>query len=284
VSATPLAGHRVLVTGGSMGIGYACAEAAARAGATVVIAARGAEALGAAAERLRGAGLAVSTSLTDVSDPAAVEALVQRMREAPGGLQGVVHAAAVLGPIGPATDQDPHAWWAAVRTNLFGTFLVATAAARSMGAGGSIVLFSGGGATAPFPNFSAYGAAKAAVVRFGETLAAEVAGRGIRVNCIAPGLVATRMQEQTLAAGDAAGAEYVAQLQERLKEGAVPATLAAEAAVFLLGPDSAGITGRLLAAPWDDWRAWPAHATDIAASDVFTLRRILPAERGFRWQ
>jgi NAD(P)-dependent dehydrogenase (short-subunit alcohol dehydrogenase family) len=278
-----LAGRRVLVTGGSMGIGRASAEAVARAGARVVIAARGAETLQQAAAEMQGAGYDVHPVAADVSQPDQVRALIASVEARLGGIDGVVHAAAVLGPIGPATATEPEAWWTAVRANLFGSYLVATMAARSMTSGGSIVLFSGGGATSPFPNFSAYGCSKVAVVRFGETLAQELEGSGIRVNCLAPGMVATRMQDQTLAAGDAAGAQYSQTVRQRLQEGAVPAGLAAAAAVFLLSPAAEAINGRLLAAPWDDWQAWPEHAVELRNSDVFTLRRIMPADRGFKW-
>jgi hypothetical protein len=80
-----------------------------------------------------------------------------------------------------------------------------------------------------------YGPAKAAVVRFAETLAQEVEGEGILVNCVAPGFVATRMQEETLAAGERAGAGYVESVRNRLEQGAVPPELAADAVAFLDG-------------------------------------------------
>jgi NAD(P)-dependent dehydrogenase (short-subunit alcohol dehydrogenase family) len=275
----------VVVTGGSMGIGRACALAALRAGARVLLAARGEAALAAARSDLAAHG-EVHAVATDVAHEESVEQLFESAERLLGGLDGVIHAAALLGPIGPALDAPSDEWWAAVRTNLFGTFLVATAAARRMRArGGRIVLFSGGGATSPFPNFSAYGSSKAAVVRLAETLAAELESEGIAVNCIAPGLVATRMQEQTLAAGERAGAEYGAAVRQRLADGdTVAPELAADAAVFLLSDRSDGITGRLLAAAWDGWREWPEHLAELQPSDVFTLRRIVPADRGFGWR
>jgi NAD(P)-dependent dehydrogenase (short-subunit alcohol dehydrogenase family) len=282
---TGLAGRRVVVTGGSMGIGRACAAAAVAAGARVLIAARGAEALASTAAAL-GTDGDVAWATADVGDPADVAALFDKAARALGGVDAVIHAAALLGPIGPAVDTDAEAWLGAVRANLFGSYLVATEAARRMrkgGGGGRIVLFSGGGATSPFPNFSAYGASKAGVVRLAETLAVELAGEGIAVNCVAPGLVATRMQTQTLEAGARAGHAYVASVQEKLEQGAVPPELGAAAALFLIAPASEGITGRLLAAPWDDWHSWPARRAAIAAGDLFTLRRIVPADRGLDW-
>jgi 3-oxoacyl-[acyl-carrier protein] reductase len=204
-----------------------------------------------------------------------------------GGLHGVVHAAGIYGPIGPVTQVDPDAWLEAVRVNLFGTFLVLRAACRRMiegGSGGSIVLLSGGGAASPFPNYTAYACGKVGVVRLTETASLEVASHGIRVNCVAPGFVATRLHEQTLAAGEALAGEFAAKTKAELAKGGVPASVAARTAAFLLSSRADGITGRFVAAPYDRWEQWPGHLEQIAGSDLFTLRRIVPRDRGMDWQ
>jgi NAD(P)-dependent dehydrogenase (short-subunit alcohol dehydrogenase family) len=271
----------------------------------VVIAARGAETLVAAearlsaeygAERVRGVA-------ADVGREGDVAALFRVAEGWMGGIDGVIHAAAVLGPIGPTAEVDPERWLETVRVNLFGSYLVSAAAARSMlgrieeGAGpahdaavtaelgrGSIVLLSGGGATSPFPRYTAYASSKVAVVRLAESLAEELAPAGIRVNALAPGFVATRMHAETLAAGARAGVDYLRRTAEELEEGGVPPELAGRAAVFLLSGESAGITGRLVSAPWDRWWEWPGRRAEIEGSDLFTLRRIVPRDRGGDWQ
>ena len=87
-----------------------------------------------------------------------------------GAVTSLVHAAAVQGPIGEITTVDPDEWLNAIRINLFGTFLaVRQTCARMKARGGRIVLFSGGGAAAPFPNYTAYACSKTGVVRFAET-------------------------------------------------------------------------------------------------------------------
>ena len=66
-------------------------------------------------------------------------------------------------------------------------------------------------------------------------------------------------------------------------EGGTPLERGAELAVFLASAASDGITGRLLSAVWDDWAALPARREELARSDVYTLRRIVPTDRGMNW-
>ncbi len=290
-----LRGKSILVTGGSMGIGLECARACLTAGARVMIAARGTSALADAERELTANGTgeaiatygireAIATTSTDVGDPAAVDALFAAFEGRFGRCDGVIHAAGVYGPIGPITEIDPAAWWDALRINLFGTLLVARAAARCMRAsgGGRIVLFSGGGAATPFPNYTAYATSKVGVVRFTETIAQELAPE-IEVNCVAPGFVATRLHEQTLQAAESAGA-FLEKTRAELARGGVPAGVGAAAAAFLVSDAAKGITGKFVAAPYDGYREWPQHLEELRDTDIFTLRRILPRERGMDWQ
>src|SRR3989475_7844721 len=122
------------------------------------------------------------------------------------------------------------------------------------------------------------------VVRLVESLALEVVEHGIRVNCVAPGFVATRMHEQTLAAGEAAGLDYLARTKTELAKGGVPPSVAARTIAFLLSPAAEAITGRFVAATHDHWEQWPEHLAEIRGSDLFTLRRIVPRDRGMDWQ
>jgi 3-oxoacyl-[acyl-carrier protein] reductase len=198
----------------------------------------------------------------------------------------VIHAAGVLGPIGSILEiEDPALWWETLRINLFGTFLITRAAARRMrdAGGGRIVLYAGGGASAPFPNYTAYASSKVAVVRFAETVAQELAP-DVEVNCLAPGFVLTRMHQQTLAAGEKAGKEFLEKTQSMLDEGGVSPTIAAEASAFLVSDAARGITGKFVAAAYDGYSEWPEHLAELRETDIFTLRRILPRDRGMNWQ
>ena len=183
----------------------------------------------------------------DVGDEASWEAIAPEI----ASLDGVVHAAGVLGPIGPAELVDPAEFSDVLRINVLGTFLAARATRAALArSGGAFVGFSGGGGTGPLVRFDAYAASKAAVVRLIENLAED----GMRANAIAPGFVATDIHQATLAAGkDAVGADYFERTRRELASGGTPAELAAELASWLLSDDSIGINGRLLSAPWDPW-------------------------------
>jgi NAD(P)-dependent dehydrogenase (short-subunit alcohol dehydrogenase family) len=255
---------RVLVTGGSMGIGRACAERLAADGWHVVVAARGREAIEETVASLPGAGH--EGIALDVGDPAAWDS-------APlGQLGALVHAAAVIGPVGPVERIDPAAFIDVLRINVLGTFLAVRACAPALRAsGGPIVAFSGGGATGPLARYDAYAASKAATARLVENLAAD----GLRINAVAPGFVATRMHEATLAAGpEAAGEGYYARTQRDLEAGGTPPDMAAELVAFLLSDAARGIAGKLISAPWDPWRE-PAFQERLRGDrDLATLRRI----------
>jgi NAD(P)-dependent dehydrogenase (short-subunit alcohol dehydrogenase family) len=149
---------------------------------------------------------------------------------------------------------------------------------------GKIIQLSGGGATNPLPRLSAYAASKAAVVRFAETLAEEVRQAGIDVNCIAPGALNTRLLDEVLAAGpEKVGQAFYERSLKQKAEGGAPLEKGADLAVFLGAAASDGITGKLLSAVWDPWLELPARLDDLQRTDVYTLRRIVPKDRGLEW-
>jgi 3-oxoacyl-[acyl-carrier protein] reductase len=196
---------------------------------------------------------------------------------AEGEVGGVVTAAATLAPIGPLGTWPIDAFRDTLDTNVVGTLLaVQTFLGPLRATHGAVVTFSGGGATAAMPNYDAYAASKAAIVRLTENLAAELRRDDVRVNSIAPGFVLSAMHIETVAAGpEAAGQEYYDRTRRALesKEGDSPA-LAAELVDFLLSPSSVGITGRLISARWDPWRE-PAFQGRLRSEPHFaTLRRI----------
>ena len=255
---------RVLVTGGSMGIGLAIAQALAERDHELVLVARGADELKRACASLPGG--AHRWHAFDVSDERAWEAVAYE------DLHGLVCAAAVIEPVGAIGEYDPAAFRRTLDINVGGTLLAVHHCLPALQAGdGSIVTFSGGGGTAPLPRYDAYAASKAAVVRLTENLAAALSP--LKVNCVAPGFVATRMHEATLAAGpERAGEAYYERTQRSLEEGGVPASEAAELVCLLL--DGVPFSGKLISAQWDPWRDPDFHQRLATDGSLGTLRRI----------
>ena len=200
-----LKGRHCLVTGGGRGIGRAIALALAREGAHVAILARTGSELDETAALLAEQGQEALKLQADVGRRDQVDAAVERVLAAWGGVDVLVNNAGIQGPIGRVEEVDPEAWMQVVQVNLGGCFYCTRKVLPTMIAQhyGKIINLSGGGAVGPRPFFSAYSASKAAVVRFSENLAGEVAEHGIDVNAIAPGAVNTRMLDQRLAAGAA---------------------------------------------------------------------------------
>jgi NAD(P)-dependent dehydrogenase (short-subunit alcohol dehydrogenase family) len=278
-----------LITGSSQGLGKTIAEQFLREGANVVLCARSEKDLSATRAELakKFPAQKVFAQPCDVSDEAQVNALAAFALRELGSLQALVLNAGVYGPMGPTESVPLAEWRRALEINLFGLLLPSRAVIphfKKTGRG-KIVVLSGGGATNPLPNISAYAASKAAVVRLMETLAEELKSFHVDVNAIAPGAMATRLVDEVLAAGpEKVGPAFFAKNQSWKKNGAVPLELGARLAVYLASADSDGITGKLISAQWDPWQDLQKHRDELAKSDIYCLRRIVPEDRGQKWQ
>lgn len=280
-----LEGKITLITGGSRGIGKGIASAFAKEGSNLVLSSRTKSELEVVKGELETHGKRVEIFPANVSQPKEVEDLVDFALEKFATVDILVNCAGIYGPIGIVTDIETDKWLEAIHINLYGTFLCIKAVLPTMirNKKGKIINLSGGGATSPFPRFSAYSVSKAAVVRLTETLAEEIKEYNIDINAIAPGAVNTRLLDEVLQAGEAAGKDFLASAVKQKQEGGVPPEKVAELAVFLASSKSDGLTGRLISLLWDNWREIPQHLDTIASSDIYTLRRIIPKDRGYDW-
>jgi len=273
-----LSGKVALVTGGSRGIGKAVVAGLAAEGARIMIAARNADELEQVRHQMCSVGAEVLGLATDVADAAQVEDLVDETIVQFGRIDVLVNTAGIQGPIGPLWETDPVQWRRAIEINLCGTMLCCRSVIPHMisAGGGKIINFSGGGATGPRSSFTAYAASKAAVVRITETLAEETRPFSIDVNAIAPGIVNTQMLDEIVQAGATAAGEH-----ERIEalrkdpEGFVAVEVPVGLVVFLASPESDGLSGKLISAPYDDWETWDqSRIRELAAQPWLTLRRV----------
>ena len=226
-------------------------------------------------------------SRCDVADWTQMERTATEIAAAWPHIDGLITCAGLQGAIGPAISLDPRQWSATIRANLDGTYYAIRAChelLRRAPRRAKIVCFSGGGATKARPNFSAYAAAKTGLVRLVETIAEELRDEPLDINAIAPGAINTRLTDEVLRLGPAVVGESEYQTALKQKEtGGGSLEKAIGLVEWLLSPASDGINGRLLSAPWDSWAGLGRHAEAIAKSDVYTLRRIMPEDRGLKF-
>jgi NAD(P)-dependent dehydrogenase (short-subunit alcohol dehydrogenase family) len=284
-----LAGRQAIITGGSQGLGLEIARKFVMAGADLMLCARNASMLEAALAEL--ASLAsgeqkIVSKVADVSVESDVLDVVNTTLELLGGCHILVNNAGVYGPKGEIESVDWQDWKKVIEINVYGSVLMSRSLLSHFKSQqyGKVIQISGGGATNPLPLISAYAVSKAAIVRYAETLALEAVGKGVDVNCIAPGALNTRMLDEILQAGpDKVGQAFYERAVKQKEDGGAPLAKGAELALFLASSASDGITGKLISAVWDNWEQWPKHLDELTQSDAYTLRRITGKDRGFEW-
>ena len=186
--------RRVLISGGTSGIGYACAEHLATRGDRVWVLGTGAEALARARRELSLAGATVC----DVSVESQVRAAVDEAGAVMGGVDAVFINAGVDGEGVPGADIDVAHFRRVLDVNVVGAFLVAKAVLRRPSPPHALVFNASVNALRPELNFLDYNASKAAVVSMAKSLALEVSGSGTSVIALCPGYFPTRMTKPYL--------------------------------------------------------------------------------------
>jgi NAD(P)-dependent dehydrogenase (short-subunit alcohol dehydrogenase family) len=236
-----LDGKVAVVTGASSGLGVAFSQALAEAGADVVITGRRTSRLAHTAGLVRAAGGRAVTVTADVASPEDCARVADEAVAQFGGLDILVNNAGI-GSAEPATRQAPADFRRVIEINLNGSFWMAQACGRLMRQGGTVVNVSSilGLTTAGLPQ-AAYSAAKAGLIGLTRDLAAEwTARKGIRVNCLAPGLFPSEMSDQY-------APDYLEGLMPRVLSGRLgdPRELAATL-VWLVSDASAYVTGQTI--------------------------------------
>jgi 3-oxoacyl-[acyl-carrier protein] reductase len=258
VSDAELGGKVAIVTGGGRGIGERIAKELAQAGMRVAVSARSREQIERVAREV--SGIAIPA---DVSDRASVAQLVRRTETELGPVDVLVNNAGVMsGPdSAPIWEQDPADWWRVFEVNVLGAYLCCREVLRGMvdrGRGRIINVGSGAAYLPAVPSNAggtAYGASKAALYRFSDLLAAQLAQRGIAVFTISPGLVRTAMTESF---GD--GAPWT------------PPELAPRLVRVLASGRADRLAGRYIHAEHDDIEELIGRAEEVRERDLNAIR------------
>jgi 3-oxoacyl-[acyl-carrier protein] reductase len=233
-----LSGQTALVTGASGGIGGAIARALHSQGAQVMVAGTRREALSTLANEL---GDSTHIGLADLADPAAADRLVKDAETAMGRIDILVNNAGITRDA-LALRMDEESWRAVIEVNLTAAFRLTRATLRGMlrRRHGRVIGVTSVVAVTGNAGQANYAAAKAAMIGMSKSIAAEIAGRGITVNCIAPGAITTAMTEKLTA-------EQRARLLAAIPAGrfGAPEDVAA-AVIFLASPEAGYVTGQTL--------------------------------------
>jgi NAD(P)-dependent dehydrogenase (short-subunit alcohol dehydrogenase family) len=241
-NAPPLAGKRVIVTGGAQGLGREFALHLAGLGAQVLAADIQPESLLETDAMARERGTAILTHTADVSDPTQTRALADHAAGSMGGLDALVNNAAFVAGLTrrPFEEIPEDEWDRVLAVNLKGAWLCAKATVRLLrdAGGGSIINLASEAAFSGSPGLAHYDASKAALIGLTRTLARELGPAQIRVNALAPGFIPTQ------ASARLSGAGYDTSATPLGRVGQAADLLGALA--FLISDDSAFITGQTL--------------------------------------
>ncbi len=265
-----------IVTGAGRGIGRAIAQRYAEEGAKVALVARTDSQLEETTAEIRSEGGMALAVPADVTDHCAVRAMVRQVEVELGPVDLLVNNAASFYCIGPSWEVEPEKWWTDVTINVLGVFLCCREIVPGMVARrkGRVINLIGGGVDAPLPYGSGYGISKAAVMRFTETLAAELREFGVMVFALRPGLVRTALTEYQMQSEE--GQRWFSHLTQRFEnENDVPPTLAAGLAVEFASGRFDALTGRYLRVEDDrgsDLDQVEARISTILEKDLHTLR------------
>lgn len=256
--AKKLQGQVAIVTGAGRGIGAAAAQRLARAGASVVLCARGEEEIEAVAAGLRGEGCQAVAVTCDVSDSENVEEVVETALDQFNRVDILLNNAAVIWPVEEVSEADVDEWAYSIHVNLVGPFYMARNVLPIMKAQryGRILNIASGAGQTPIPGMSAYCATKAGLDIFTRTLALELDGSGVTANLLSPGMVDTDMQADIRSVDtDESSMDYSHWHDVYEKGGLLSAGGTADLIYWLAGPWSRGRNGEIFRAGDAAWVA-----------------------------
>lgn len=281
--------RKVVITGASRGLGKKIAERFWSAGADLALISRNKDALEKMVDELEPNAREdqiIEFFECDLADLKIVPGLIEKIKNKFGNPEILINNAGMQGPIGPFHENNFEDWQKCLNVLLLAPVLLSQGFVSAMinKRYGKIINISGGGATKARPNFACYATSKCGLTRFTETMAEELKEFGIYANCVAPGAMKSEITREIIKAGaEKAGENEYNTALKLLNSSDLIQNKAADLIFFLASDDSNGITGKLISAVWDPWNELPEHLDDLKNSDVYTLRRIVPKDRGMEW-
>jgi NAD(P)-dependent dehydrogenase (short-subunit alcohol dehydrogenase family) len=262
-----LAGQVAVVTGGGRGIGRAIATTLSAAGMTTAILARSASEIEETARTIEQSG---GRARPFVTDAAAIRKAITEIERAFGCVSLLINNAAIPGPIGPFCETDVEQWWRSLDINLRGVMLCSRAVLPGMIARRNGRIINMGSSALPIAYFSAYATSKAALVRFTETVAAEVKPHGVSMFAMGPGTVRTSMAEHSLCSSD--GQKWLPWFKRIFDQGLdVPAERPSRLVLELASGRADILSGRFLSI-WDDLDSLLRNVKQIEERNLYSLR------------
>ena len=263
----------ILITGAGRGIGKRFALGFARLGAKIALVGRSRAEIDLAHIEIEQAGGNALRIRADVTDPEQLTLAVDRARVVFGNpVDVLICAAATTGPLHPFLQTPLRAWTETMQINLLGVIHSCRAVLPSMieRRAGKIIVLVCESDELPKVNFSAYATSKTAVVRFVESIAAELLEHNVQVNCFDPGAAYTNMTDEIIRAENRLDTRVVAAAKETRRTGGVSPELQLEHVTFLASEQSNHMSGKLIHVS-DDWKKL---RNAVLRPDALTLRRI----------
>ena len=284
-----LKGKNALVTGSSEGLGFEISKGFLKNGANLFMCSRSKEKLANAIselKKIKSSDQKIHYLVADVSKESNCEEIFSEFFCTFSKIDILVNNAGIIGPKGKFENLDWLKWKYAVEVNLFGSsFLIYKFITEFKKQNfGTIIQISGGGATSPLPNLSAYACSKAAIVRFIETISLELKEFNVSANSIAPGPLNTQILDEFIQAGpDGVGIDFYKKALKQKQNGGAPVKKTVDLCIALAKNKVPLISGKLISSIWDDWDNFEKFANELNSSDVYTLRRITARDRNFAW-
>ena len=277
----------VLVTGATKGLGAELAKHFWQLGANLLLLARSQDLLAKLRDELyltKSTHQQIEIFSVNLACQDQTEKFIQKIQ--PKNIDILINNAAIQGPIGSVWENDWKEWQETLQVNLLSPVALCRAIVPNMlrQKHGKVINLSGGGAASARPQFSAYAVAKAGLVRFSEILAEEVKSFHVDVNCVAPGMMNTELLNEIVKAGhERAGMSEYSRAKQEIENKNNSFLNVTQLCSFLASPQSNGMTGKLISAVWDPWQTLENYMNELKESDIYTLRRIIPSDRGKKW-